>query len=149
MLARKGKEYKLRKGVEAGARLIPNRVDISQQPTIVDDKSEVGHRYKGQGFGEWLLIDALRKLLMVSETVAFPVVIVDAKDGAEYFYEKYGSRRVRNELVKLGYPCSTNYVAKIMKARGIRALNGKGFRYRRRVESTRNVVGNILQALYR
>lgn len=31
-----------------------------------------------------------------------------------------------------------------MKARGIRALNGKGFRYGRRVESTRNVVGNIL-----
>ncbi|WP_375319992.1 IS30 family transposase [Aliivibrio logei] len=43
MLARKGKKYKLRKGVEAGARLIPNRVDISQRPTIVDDKSEVGH----------------------------------------------------------------------------------------------------------
>ncbi|WP_279143375.1 GNAT family N-acetyltransferase [Photobacterium phosphoreum] len=50
----------------------------------------VDHRYKGQGFGEWLLIDALRKLLMASETVAFPVVIVDAKDGAEDFYEKYG-----------------------------------------------------------
>ncbi len=43
MLARKGKKYKRRKGVEAGARLIPNRVDISQRPTIVDDKSEVGH----------------------------------------------------------------------------------------------------------
>lgn len=50
----------------------------------------VDHRYKGQGFGEWLLIDALRKLLMASETVAFPVVIVDSKDGTEYFYEKYG-----------------------------------------------------------
>lgn len=50
----------------------------------------VDHRYKGQGFGEWLLIDALKKLLMASETVAFPVVIVDAKDGAESFYEKYG-----------------------------------------------------------
>ena len=35
--------YIQRKGVEAGARLIPNRVDISQRPTIVDDKSEVGH----------------------------------------------------------------------------------------------------------
>ncbi|PSV44097.1 GNAT family N-acetyltransferase [Photobacterium indicum] len=50
----------------------------------------VDQRYKGNGYGEWLLIDALRKLLMASETVAFPVVIVDAKDGAEYFYEKYG-----------------------------------------------------------
>lgn len=50
----------------------------------------VDHRYKGQGFGEWLLIDALRKLLVASETVAFPVVIVDAKNGAKNFYEKYG-----------------------------------------------------------
>ncbi|MFM2477725.1 GNAT family N-acetyltransferase [Celerinatantimonas sp. MCCC 1A17872] len=50
----------------------------------------VDERYKGQGFGEWLLIDALRKLLTASDTVAFPVVIVDAKDGALHFYEKYG-----------------------------------------------------------
>lgn len=50
----------------------------------------VDEGYKGQGFGEWLLIDALRKLLAASDTVAFPVVIVDAKDGALHFYEKYG-----------------------------------------------------------
>lgn len=49
----------------------------------------VDQRYKGQGFGEWLLVDALRKLLMASETVGFPVVIV-AKDGAKGFYEKFG-----------------------------------------------------------
>jgi len=41
-------------------------------------------------FGEWLLVDALKKLLMASDTIAFPIVIVDAKGGAENFYEKYG-----------------------------------------------------------
>ncbi|EIO4061221.1 GNAT family N-acetyltransferase [Vibrio vulnificus] len=50
----------------------------------------VDDRYKGKGFGEWLLIDALRKLLAASDSVAFPVVIVDAKDGAKHFYERYG-----------------------------------------------------------
>lgn len=50
----------------------------------------VDENYKGKGFGEWLLVDALRKLLLASDTVAFPVVIVDAKDGAKHFYEKYG-----------------------------------------------------------
>lgn len=50
----------------------------------------VDERYKGQGFGEWLLIDALRKLLSASDSVAFPVVIVDAKDGAKHFYQRYG-----------------------------------------------------------
>jgi IS30 family transposase len=42
-LARKGKPYKIRKGVEAGAKLIPGRVDISERPKEVDDKVEVGH----------------------------------------------------------------------------------------------------------
>lgn len=50
----------------------------------------VDERYKGKGLGAWLLIDALKKLLAASDSVAFPVVIVDAKDGAKSFYERYG-----------------------------------------------------------
>ena len=50
----------------------------------------VDKRYKGKGFGEWLLVDALKKLLKASDTVAFPIIIVDAKEGAKLFYEKYG-----------------------------------------------------------
>ena len=40
---------------------------------------------KGRRFGEWVLIDALTKLLAASGSVAFPVVIVDAKDDAKSF----------------------------------------------------------------
>ena len=43
LLPRKGKRYRQRKGVEAGARLIPNRVDIDKHPDYVDLKEEVGH----------------------------------------------------------------------------------------------------------
>ncbi len=43
LLARKGKRYNKRKGIEAGARLIPNRVDIDERPLIVDLKEEIGH----------------------------------------------------------------------------------------------------------
>jgi GNAT superfamily N-acetyltransferase len=50
----------------------------------------VDKRYSKQGFGEWLLIDALKKLLTASETVGFPLIIVDAKDGAIEFYKKFG-----------------------------------------------------------
>ena len=50
----------------------------------------VDKNYAKQGFGEWLLIDALKKLLSASNTVAFPLVIVDAKAGAKQFYEKFG-----------------------------------------------------------
>ena len=50
----------------------------------------VDKRYAKNGYGEWLLIDALKRLLQASESVAFPIVIVDAKDGAIDFYKKFG-----------------------------------------------------------
>lgn len=61
----------------------------------------IDERYKGKGFGEWLLIDALRKLLAASDSVAFPVVIVDAKDGAKLFYERYGFKSFQDAKNKL------------------------------------------------
>lgn len=61
----------------------------------------VDNRYKGKGFGEWLLIDALRKLLAASDCVAFPIVIVDAKDGAKHFYERYGFQAFQDAENKL------------------------------------------------
>ena len=61
----------------------------------------VDDRYKGKGFGEWLLIDALQKLLAASDSVAFPLVIVDAKDGAKHFYERYGFRAFQDAENKL------------------------------------------------
>ena len=42
-LARRGRPYKPRKDVMAGAHLIPNRIDIDQRPKVVDDKQEIGH----------------------------------------------------------------------------------------------------------
>ena len=50
----------------------------------------IDQRYHGKGFGEWLLVDALKKLVQASDSVAFPFVIVDAKEGAKSFYEKFG-----------------------------------------------------------
>jgi len=50
----------------------------------------IDKRYTGQGFGEWLLIDSLKKLLAASDSVAFPLVAVDAKEGAIDFYKKFG-----------------------------------------------------------
>ena len=50
----------------------------------------VDKRYVKQGFGEWLLIDALKKLLLASQIVAFPIIIVDAKEDVIQFYKKFG-----------------------------------------------------------
>jgi len=61
----------------------------------------VDKRYVGKGYGEWLLIDALKKLMSASETVGFPVVIVDAKDGSAGFYEKFGFKAFKDTPDKL------------------------------------------------
>lgn len=61
----------------------------------------VDKRYKKQGYGEWLLIDALRKLLFASETVDFPFVIVDAKKGSIEFYEKFGFKSFQDTPNKM------------------------------------------------
>jgi len=61
----------------------------------------VDKRYTKQGLGEWLLIDAMMKLLSASESVAFPVIIVDAKDGAIEFYKKFGFKPFKDEVNKL------------------------------------------------
>jgi GNAT superfamily N-acetyltransferase len=50
----------------------------------------VDKRYQTKGFGEWLLVDALIKLLYASDAVAFPLIVVDAKEGAVAFYQRFG-----------------------------------------------------------
>jgi ribosomal protein S18 acetylase RimI-like enzyme len=47
--------------------------------------------FRGQGFGEVLLMDALYRSLKLSEQIASTGVVVDAKDdAARAFYRKYG-----------------------------------------------------------
>lgn len=50
----------------------------------------VDHRYQKQGLGEILLLDALHRLYQASRIVAFPLILVDAKDGVAEFYQRYG-----------------------------------------------------------
>jgi GNAT superfamily N-acetyltransferase len=61
----------------------------------------VDKQFAKQGYGEWLLIDALQRLLDASETVGFPLVLVDAKDGVAGFYERFGFKSFTDEANKL------------------------------------------------
>ena len=83
---------------------LPNKLQKKHQSSTSGGliaRLAVDERYKGKGFGEWLLIDALRKLLIASDSVAFPVVVVDAKDGAKLFYERYGFQAFQDAENKL------------------------------------------------
>jgi GNAT superfamily N-acetyltransferase len=50
----------------------------------------VDRKYQRKGWGEWLLVDALKRLLHAAGEIGFPMVVVDAKEGKEGFYRHYG-----------------------------------------------------------
>lgn len=51
-------------------------------------------RARGQGVGEWLLADAVGRILRASQTLAVFAIVVDAlNDSAAVFYERFGFRR--------------------------------------------------------
>jgi len=66
------------------------------------------------------------------------------KETYEVFEAAYGAPRIARELTELGHPCSVNYVAQIMSAQGIKALNGKGFNYGNHSLAMHNVSDNLL-----
>ena len=60
------------------------------------------------------------------------------------FKKRYGAPRITIELNAQGIACCVNHVASILNEKGLRARNGKGFRYRPSVESKTNVSDNLL-----
>jgi predicted GNAT family N-acyltransferase len=64
--------------------------------------------FRGQGVGELLLMDALKRPYIHSKQIASWAVIVDAKDDqAVAFYKKYGFMEILNNPRKLFLPMST------------------------------------------
>lgn len=57
--------------------------------------------YHGKGYGEFLLVDALLRLVQASDAVAFPLVVVDAKAGVAAFYQRMGFRPFDEQPDKL------------------------------------------------
>lgn len=79
----------------------------------------VDSRYTKRGYGEWLLVDGLKKLLLASENAAFPLIVVDAKEGAIQFYEKFGFTAFHDASDKLFIT-----VADVRKCLGIPIRDG-------------------------
>lgn len=61
------------------------------------------------------------------------------------FKARYGAPRITKELLGLDVKCSLNYVANIMKKEGLRARNGKAFKYSRHSPTMVNVADNVLR----
>ena len=66
------------------------------------------------------------------------------KDTYQEFEASYGAPRLAQEMTEMGYPCSVNYIAKIMQENGILAHNGKAFNYGGHALTMHNVAENLL-----
>jgi len=65
----------------------------------------VDEKHRGRGWGEILLMDALKRCLHVSRLTGSAFVVVDAKnEGVASFYEKFGFQRFPNQLDRLFMP---------------------------------------------
>jgi putative transposase len=67
------------------------------------------------------------------------------EDTYSQFKKRYGAPRLTVELNAQGIPCSLNHVASLLRERGLRARNGKGFKYRPATEAMTNVNDNLLR----
>lgn len=75
------------------------------QPAILLGRLAVDRRYQGQGLGELLLFNALRRSLALSDELAAMAVVVDAKDDhARTFYERFGFLRLADDEGRLVIP---------------------------------------------
>ena len=77
-------------------------------PAAVLGRLAIDHRSQGRGFGEVLLLDAIRRIVRASATIAVYVIVVDAKnDRARAFYERYGFKAFPSGPRRLFLPLQT------------------------------------------
>ncbi|WP_319004937.1 IS3 family transposase [Microbulbifer aggregans] len=60
------------------------------------------------------------------------------------FKERYGAPRLVVELNEAGIPCSANHVAQLLAKNGLKARNGKGYKYFPSPNATNHVSDNLL-----
>ncbi|MCK5275964.1 MAG: GNAT family N-acetyltransferase [Alphaproteobacteria bacterium] len=112
--------------IEAGGEAVCGYYTLSQMAVEIEDLPEdiakklpkypmapvtllgrlaVDVRFRGQGLGEYLLMDALRRSWTLSREIAAMAVLVDAKDeAAASFYESYDFRRLPGRRNRLFLP---------------------------------------------
>ena len=77
-------------------------------PAALLGRLAVDETMRGQGLGVFLLMDALHRVLLASQTLAVHALIVDARDEvAAAFYRKYGFIHFADDARRLLLPMNT------------------------------------------
>ena len=87
---------------------IAKRLPHYPVPAVMIGRLAVSRAFQGRGFGEMLLLDAIRRVVRASTAIAAYAVVVDAKnDAARAFYERYGFRPFPSTPRRLFLPLQT------------------------------------------
>ena len=90
---------------EKTAKKLPRYPDV---PATLLGRLAVDMHHKGRGYGEVLLVDALRRAFQAATDVASYAVVVDVKDDqACLFYEHYGFIRFPDYALRMFLPMQT------------------------------------------
>jgi ribosomal protein S18 acetylase RimI-like enzyme len=77
-------------------------------PAAIQGRLAVDRACQGRGLGETLVLDAIRRVVRASATLAVYAIVADAKnDRAMAFYERYGFRAFATEQRRLFLPLET------------------------------------------
>ena len=77
-------------------------------PAAVLGRLAIDGAHQGRGLGELLLLDAIRRVVRASETIAVYAIVVDAKnERAKAFYERYGFIAFSTAPLRLYLPLQT------------------------------------------
>jgi GNAT superfamily N-acetyltransferase len=77
-------------------------------PVTLLGRLAVDHRCHGQGVGEFLVMDALRRAFIQSAQIAAVAIVVEAiDDSAVRFYQHFGFRLFRDKPTRLFLPMKT------------------------------------------
>jgi predicted GNAT family N-acyltransferase len=77
-------------------------------PATLLGRLAVDNNQKGKGFGELMLVDALKRTFNASKQVASLVVVAEALDeNAANFYMKYGFQPFKQDAMKLYLPMNS------------------------------------------
>lgn len=87
---------------------IPAKISKSRIPALLLARLAVDQRFQGQGIGEFLLLDVLRRAVVISEQTGLHAVVLDAlTDRAKDFYLRYGFSELLDDPYHLYIPIST------------------------------------------
>src|SRR5262249_17448232 len=84
------------------------KISKSRIPALLLARLAVDQRFQGQGIGEFLLLDVLRRAVVISEQTGLHAVVLDAlTDRAKDFYLRYGFSELLDDPYHLYIPIST------------------------------------------